>query len=334
MRFAIDKTAAALVLMLSAASLPAQQSAGRQSDSIEYPPVYRVEVLVFRHADGRSDRIRSAAPTDFTEQLDPLLLARANHSAERELARLAAVLPVAPLPGEIDQTTPWLEAEEQILRPIPPVYSALGDLSGPIRRAMDRLIDAPEYEPVLARAWIQLAGRGRSTAAVRIHDQTVVETIEPDDDRSLVPVPHVLPFGPLVEIPPPALDIYQLDGTLRLRQRQFLHLDLDLVWQQRARALPDRMMPPSGQSGPTARGPEAAGGEWQLHRLQQSRIVEPGRLEYFDSSLFGVLVRIDRFAQVVPEIEAPEPAPAAPAAGSTDATASPEIVDPVTNSGG
>src|SRR6056297_1234839 len=334
MRIAIDKGVAGLALLLAATSLFAQQSATGESDAIEYPPVYRVEVIVFSHADGRSDRIRSAASMDFTDQLDPLLLARANDLAESRLADLAVALPVARIPGKIDETTPGLETDGQILRPIPPVYSALGDLSRPIQRAMDRLLDAPEYEPLMARAWIQLAPRGRPTAALRIHNQTVVDLIEPDDDQSLVPVAHVLPFGPLVETPPPALDIYQLDGTLRLRQRQFLHLDLDLVWQTQAQALPDRMMPPSGQSGPTARGPDAAGGEWQLHRLQQSRIVEPGRLEYFDSSLFGVLVRIDRVAQVVPEIEAPEPAPAAPAAGSTDATASPEIVDPVTNSGG
>lgn len=327
MRFTINTFVAGLSLLLAATPLAAQQSATRQSDTIEYPPVYRVEVIVFSHSDGRSDRVRGAAPMDFTDRLDPLLLARANDVAERQLATLAAVLPVARIPGQIDQTTPWLEAEEQILRPIPPVYSALGDLSGSIRRAMNRLIDASEYEPVLARAWVQLAGRGQPTAAVRIHDQTVVKTKAPQNDRSLVPVLHVLPFGPLVEPPPPALDIYRLDGTLRLRQRQFLHLDLDLAWQQRARVLGDRMPPPAGQSADTLSRPQVADGEWQLHRLQQSRIVEPGRLEYFDSSLFGVLVRIERFAQVVPEIEAP-------AAGEADPPASSEMVDPVTNSDG
>jgi len=330
MRIAIDKGVAGLALLLAATSLFAQQSATGESDAIEYPPVYRVEVIVFSHADGRSDRIRSAASMDFTDQLDPLLLARANDLAESRLADLAVALPVARIPGKIDETTPWLETDGQILRPIPPVYSALGDLSRPIQRAMDRLLDAPEYEPLMARAWIQLAPRGRPTAALRIHNQTVVDLIEPDDDQSLVPVAHVLPFGPLVETPPPALDIYQLDGTLRLRQRQFLHLDLDLVWQTQAQALADRSIPTGGQSAVT-NDLQATGSDWLLHRLQQSRIVEPGRLEYFDSSLFGVLVRIERFAQVVPEIEIPEPEPAA-----TDANLpkSPETVDPVTNSGG
>src|SRR6056297_1080846 len=328
MRIAIDKGVAGLALLLAATSLFAQQSATGESDAIEYLPVYRVEVIVFSHADGRSDRIRSAASMDFTDQLDPLLLARANDLAESWLADLAVALPVARIPGKIDETTPWLETDGQILRPIPPVYSALGDLSRPIQRAMDRLLDAPEYDPVTARAWIQLARRDRRTAAVRIHDQTVVDLVKPADEQSLVPMPHLLPFGPLVKTPPPALDIYRLDGTLRLRQRQFLHLDLDLVWQTRARALANRM-PPVEESTVTTNGPVDGEGEWQLHRLQQSRIVEPGRLEYFDSSLFGVLVRIERLEQVVPEIEMPEPEP-----GASNTPASQQIAEPVTNSDG
>ncbi len=326
MRIAIDKGVAGLALLLAAASLSAQQSASRQADAIDYPSVYRVELIVFSHADGRSDRTRSASPADFSGALDPLLIAQANDIAERQLAALAEGLPVARVPGEVDETTPRLETDGQTLRPIPPMYSALGDLSRPIRRAMERLLDAPEYDPVMARAWIQLADRGRPTATMRIHDQTVVDLIEPDEDRSLVPMPHVLPFGPLVETPSPALDIYRLDGTLRLRQRQFLHLDLDLVWQTRARSVADRMLPADELSA--SNRPESAEGEWRLHRLQQSRIVKPGRLEYFDSSLFGVLVWIERFGRVEPEIEAPEPDPA-----SSNPAEAEETVDPVTNSG-
>jgi len=328
MKIAMKKVAAGTAMLLAAVSLGAQQPASLESDAIEYPPVYRIEVIVFNHVDGRSDRLRGAGPLDFTDQLDPLLVARTNDMAQRQLAGLAGFLPVARIPGESDETTPYLQSEEQTLRPIPPVYSALGDLSRPIRRAMDRLLDAPQYDPVTARAWIQLARRDRRTAAVRIHDQTVVDLVKPADEQSLVPMPHLLPFGPLVKTPPPALDIYRLDGTLRLRQRQFLHLDLDLVWQTRARALANRM-PPVEESTVTTNGPVDGEGEWQLHRLQQSRIVEPGRLEYFDSSLFGVLVRIERFEQVVPEIEMPEPEP-----GASNTPASQQIVEPVTNSDG
>lgn len=326
MRIVIDYCVAGLALLLAATSLAAQQSAPPASGAIDYPSVYRVEVIVFGHADGRLDQGFSERPADFTEWLDPLLVARANDIAQRQLAVLAEVLPIARIPGEIDERTPRLESDDQTLRPIPPVYSALGDLSKPIQRAMDRLLDAPEYEPVTARAWIQLAVRGRPTATLRIHDQTMVDLIEPGDDRSLVPEPHVLPFGPLVETPQPGLEIYRLDGSLRLRQRQFLHLDLDVVWQSRARSVADRMLP-TDESTAASSGPEIAQGEWQLHRLKQSRIVKPGRFEYFDSSLFGVLVWIERFEQIVPDIEEPELDPATPNSADSAATA-----EPVTNS--
>ena len=288
----------------------AEEAAG---DATEYPPVYRIEAIVFRHADGRSDRRRSIVPVDFTERLDPLLVATASDTAQRQLAALAQFLPVAEVSGKPDEATPFLESEEQTLRPIPPVYSALGDLSPSMQRAMSRLIDAPAYEPVTARAWIQLAPPRQHTPALRVHDRAVVETLEPAIHPSPAPALHVLPFGPLVEIPPPARAIYRLDGTVRLRQRQFMHLDLDLVWQMPSPA-PVGSNPESGSKPQPDHEPdhepksaresgEAADDEWELHRLQQSRVVRPGRLEYFDSSLFGVLVRIERFEQVVPEIE-------------------------------
>ncbi|MBS3745482.1 MAG: hypothetical protein KGY49_00390 [Wenzhouxiangellaceae bacterium] len=312
----------------------AQQSVENADDrSGEYPPVYRVEVIVFRHADGRSDRRRATAPADFTDRLDPLLVAAANAAARRQLASMAQFLPIAELPGALDEATPFLESEEETLRPIPPAYSALGDLSAPLRRAMSRLIDAPDYDPVTTRAWIQRAQRRQAAGAVRVHDRTVVEALEPAANTRPMPLAgQGLALNPMVETmveTTPPQSIYRLDGSVRLRQRQFLHLDLDLVWQTRARAPaesaadqisdqaseqnPDRNPDPDldpGRDTADAAGAldaspagERENGEWTVHRLQQSRVVRPGRLEYFDSSLFGVLVRIERFEQVFPEVE-------------------------------
>lgn len=301
--------AAGLVVLLAGGATAQPGDDRTPTDTVEYPPVYRVEAIVFRHVDGRSDRARAAAPDDFTRQLDPVLVAQANRTAQRHLSMLAGFLPVAAIPGEIDDAMPFLQTDEETVRPIPPAYAALGDLSGPVQRAMTRLIDAPEYEPVIARAWMQPAPRGGTTARVRLHDQTVVDALEPEpaDTENPAPVARLPRLDtPISDMnaattasPPPALEIYRVDGTIRLRRRQFLHLDLDLVWQAPVRALAE-----------SARQPGADGDadeQWQLHRLRQSRIVEPGRLEYFDSSLFGVLVRIERFEQVVPEIEEPEP---------------------------
>lgn len=324
-------------------SIGAQLStADAAGEAVEYPPVYRVEAIVFRHADARSDRRRAPGPADFTERLDPLLVAYANEAAQQQLARLARFLPVAEVPGTQDETTPFLEFEEQRLRPVPPVYAALGDLSSSMQRAMSRLLDAPDYEPVATRGWIQFAPPQRRSVAVRVHDRTVVEKLESAVSLDPVPSPHVLPFGPLFETPPPARAIYRLDGSVNLRQRRFLHLDLDLVWQSRTRAPADpgvdrdfALKPGTGAERDREAKADAEKtdeGDWALHRLQQSRVVRPGRLEYFDSSLFGVLVRIERFELVVPEIE---DAPTQPTVEAPDAPGgSAPARQPVTETGG
>lgn len=305
---------AGLGLMLAGGIAWAQPGSDQaRPDAVEHPPVYRVEAIVFRHTNGRHDRARAAGPVDYTDHLDPLLVAAANELAEQRLAELARVVPPVAVSGPVGETTPFLRTEDETIRPIPPAYAALGDLSGPAQRAMARLIGAPAYEPVITRAWMQPAPRQGDTARVRLHDETVVDVLEPADSEKPAPIDARQRFETMnsgavaatTAPASPALEIYRLDGTIRLRRRQFLHLDLDLTWQTPIRALGER------SERPVAIGDVA--GDWQLHRLQQSRIVEPGRLEYFDSSLFGVLVLIERFEQVVPEIEVPEPEPEAPA---------------------
>jgi len=295
-----------------------QQTAGAESD---YPPVYRIEVIVFGNTGGGSDRRAAPAPADFTDRLDPLLVTAAVQAARRQLAGLARFLPVAEMRDAPGENTPYLKTSEETLRPIPPLYAALGELSSPVQRALDRLSADPAYEPIVARAWMQLAPPQRHTAAVRLHDAGVVETLEPASAAGAVPVARVLPFGPLIDPPPPAAAIYRLDGTVRLRRRRFLHLDLDLVWQTPTNAASDTPADADAQvaattdatatSGAASRPDRRDAMQWELHRLRQSRVVRPGRLEYFDSSLFGVLVRIERFEQVVPQTvdQAPETDP-------------------------
>ncbi|MGK7295706.1 MAG: CsiV family protein [Candidatus Wenzhouxiangella sp. M2_3B_020] len=303
----------ASLVLAAAALLAAASSAAGQSQSArtgaqppEYPPVYRVELVVFEHVGGDSDRRRALAPAAFATLLDPLLVARAEDAADLAVTELRPLLPMLPKPGGVDEFTPYLESESTTLKPIPPVFAALGEHSGPIRGVLQRLSESDAFEPVATRAWIQPARRGRATPALRMHDDLVVDTLSPGPIRSPLFFPHRLRVPvrvdargrvvgePLFDAPPPPQAVYRVDGSARLRRRQFLHLDLDLVWQQRSEAIG-----PAGEP------------EWRLHRLAQSRVVEPGRVEYFDSSRFGVLALVRRFEQVVPE--RPEPTrPATP----------------------
>lgn len=295
---------AAAALLAVASGAAAQSTTARSGErAAQYPPVYRVELVVFEHVGGDSDLRRASAPTTFATLLDPLLVARAHDAADLAVDALRPLLPMLPRTGgEVDEFTPYLESESTTLKPSPPAYAALGEHSSPIRGVLQRLSESDAFEPVATRTWIQPTPRGRATPALRMHDDFVVDTLLPDPIRSPLFFPHRLRVPvrvdsqgrvvsrPLFDAPPPAQAVYRVDGSARLRRRQFLHLDLDLVWQQRAETL----------------GP-ADEPEWRLHRLAQSRVVEPGRLEYFDSSRFGVLALIRRFEQVVPE--RPEPAP-------------------------
>jgi hypothetical protein len=310
-------------LALATAVAGAQPSASAERNKRDDPPVYRVELIVFAHVDGQSDRRRAERPFDFTGLLDPLLVARAHDAADDARAVLAAALPMLPDPGTPSDTTPRAVAGDETLRPIPPSFAALGRLAEPGRRVLTRLDGASGYQPVATRAWLQLAQRGRATPPLRIHDSTVVATLPPPRARPLFfPAELLVPVGiddtgavryqPLLRADAPRLAVYRLDGSARLRRRQFLHLDLDLVWQLREPSIgPDSDA--DTIAAPERRHPQP----WLTHRLTQSRVVEPGRFEYFDSSRFGVLARVTRFERVVPE------APAASESNDPDATKPP-----------
>jgi len=305
-----------LALALALGALPASSVAAQSADP---EPVYRVEVIVFEHLDGRSDRRRADRPADFTGLPDPLLIARAATELDRWRAALAAWLPLLPEPdraaGQPDAA--YLESEQGRVQPLPVPMAAQQPLSAPMRRALDRLDGADAYRPEIVRAWFQTAPAGRATPWLRLHDARPVAErpaaggpplfwpdladlagrAEPDLPGALVRL-----FGQR----PPALDIYRLDGRARLRRRQFLHLEFDLVLQQRGE---DPMRAGAGAPGrPPGPAPGAAADRdagWRLHRLRQARPVRPERFEYFDSSRFGVLARLTRFTPVVPEPAAP-----------------------------
>jgi len=325
----------ALLALMICAFAQAQRVPGPDGDAqaIELPPVYRVELLAFAHITGDSDRLPATDPADFTDVTDPLLVAEANRFADAAWRSMRRLLPFPPPRPEVDQATPYLESERFRLQPIPPAYSALGDLSPVMQRTLDRLIASPDHEILLTRSWTQQAEPRRPTPRLRLHDQAPVATRAPQ--RAIAPpwipvdlrIPVALSedgelrYKRLFRPRPPRLHRYRFDGSARLRQRQFLHLDLELVWQQRDAGLdgtaaddePNRL---AGSAARSASPPDAEQREWVLHRLQQSRVIQPGRLEYFDSSRFGVLALVHRFEQIVPEPEpdAPEPTPADPAA--------------------
>ncbi len=298
----------------------------------ERPPLYRVEIIVFTHADGRSDARFVDRLRHFDDHLDPAQLARIQQRAEQAAAEAAEVEPDEPdflrawdeATGEAD-----LEPDEPTVDPpwIPQPWIAKPELSAEMRRALDRLVADPSYQVHSWRAWYQPAIRGVAHPRVRLHDDHIVDARWPEffllpvpdrpptgdeigeiqDSHHSFGDPHRLPMDPPPDqdshapsgkptsIPPVlASPDYRLDGTVRLRQRQFLHLEFDLEWRDRPQPLFD--LP----------GHQPLEG-FLIHRLEQSRVVRRDRLEYFDSAWLGVLARIERFEY--PEWPEPETDP-------------------------
>ncbi len=257
-------------------------------------PMYRVEVVVFMYPNGTSDRRLSSEPADYSALPDT----RAN-------ARAAAFQPSDA--GLEDSTLSDEEQQDQAREEAISIFSALDALEqgiqastgsytgGPVypqpwvnleapgpemADAWRRLDESPHHRPLTWRAWYQPIGSGQTAQWLRLHDERIIdlnwlepESLSPDfvpDDK---PVPYRLPSAQ-----------FRLDGGIRLRERQFMHADIDIVWQEPVAG------PPNSLAGILA---EITG--FEQHRLNQSRSIRLGRLEYFDSPWLGVLLKVERW---------------------------------------
>ena len=282
-----NRQAACCLIVLAIALLLAVPPAAGEPPQL--PPLYRVEVIVFVHEHGRPDAFLEEELRSFDGLLDPLELAEAERraiEASEEFERL--------YPGT---SSPESRRETQAL---PKPLLAVDERSDAMARALRRLEDSAAYRPVARQVGYQPAERGTRTPGIRLHDREVIRQAQPEQEVSDGPIRIAGDtwdrFTDEPEAQPPRPEVfYRLDGSLRLRQRQFLHLDLDLEWREPARRIASGTV--SSEAGFERRA-------WSVHRLQDSRVVRAGRLEYFDSPWLGVLVHLERFEQPVVE---PEP---------------------------
>jgi hypothetical protein len=168
----------------------------------------------------------------------------------------------------------------------PEFYVGLPQFSAAMGQAISRLQDSSQYRVLTKMAWLQPLERDRPTRPVRIRG---TEPLTVDWTRTR-PIP--MDFEALVAPPVLSPEIqYRLDGSLHLRQRQFRHVDLDLVWSDPA---------PAGALAPRVED------QVLVHRLNLSRPIRMDRLEYFDSAWLGVVVRVEQW-QATPAAPLPKP---------------------------
>lgn len=247
-------------LLLVASLLGSSMSRAADSDLVQ------VEVLVFQHLNGQSDRWPMPITDDFAALPDPVRKAEemaANLSAGGQWGQPPSVAAIGPS---------W-----------PPLYTETGQHSDAFQRALERIQSSSDYRLLSSRSWIQPLTRNVRSEAVRVRsDQTLQPQPEPRSTPRLV-------FGrPLDPEPGQEPTHYQLDGSVTVRQRQFTHVDLDLLWQEQPPWLTS-----NGPLSPVA----SEGVKVLTHRLQTSRLVQMDRLEYFDSAWLGVIILVQEWTR-------------------------------------
>jgi hypothetical protein len=128
-----------------------------------------------------------------------------------------------------------------------------------------RLRSSAEYRPLVFGAWQQ--NRTDYYPPIRIHDQQIVETqLRPPTAVMIADLSSADPYAAFRSV------FYGIDGTVQLRRSRFLHLYLDLKFRQ----IDDET--------------DLQSDEFQVFSLQQNRQIRTGRMQYFDTPHFGVLV--------------------------------------------
>lgn len=277
MKHSLSKLFAVSAVVLFPVFAPAQDE-----EENEEKAFYRVEAIIFTHAGGQPDAWPLEQFADHSGALDPAWkafareqeLARAERDAAYSDSELEATLSVVETLDELESGQATLT--EALLYPEP--WLALETLSEPMARARARLEDSGAYRVQDWLAWHQPLDNDSPVRAIRLHDDRLIAV----DWIALSPTGQPLRSGRPAKSAGDLLPTfhYRLDGTIRLRQRQFMHGDVTIDWR-----VPERIGPlPS----PISDGIAA----FEHHRLQQSRTIRPDRFEYFDSEWLGVVLRV------------------------------------------
>jgi hypothetical protein len=264
------------------------------SAAAESETIYRLDVIVFTHLSGEPDSRHAGEIADFGDYLDPAAHARAAawtrppRSADltaEEQARQDALVTMDQLRA-LEGPQPGREGAFRGGPTFPLQWQASPAMSPDMADAWERLMASPRHEALVWRSWYESLGGGERGRWIRLRGGGLLDldwlTQETADDNYLEdfrpgPYPFLLPRAR-----------HALDGILRLRQRQFLHVDIDLVWQLPVAAAPFPHTEPWNR-------PEG----FLAHQLEQSRTVRPDRVEYFDSGWLGVLVRVEEWRSPV-----------------------------------
>jgi len=261
---------------------------------------YRVELLVLTHLNHDQQprelkHLEDYSPaTDFLTPPEP----EEEWEEEEEESVAAAELP------EVDEAGTLLE--EQDLNAL----IHIEEMSDVMREAWRRLRLSGPFRPEQYLSWEQ--GSEAPFPTLRVHNLEVIMVDDPfaEQRAELLEQEQTTVFADTagldaldgIEEPglPEPTVFYRLDGAVTLKRTRFLHLDLDL--QLREALWDEEMLSPVKVVAPENEPPLPSA--FLVHKLQQSRQVKTGRMEYFDGPVMSVLafinsVQVDGDAQPV-----------------------------------
>jgi hypothetical protein len=275
---------------------------------------YRVEVLVLTHLDHGQQGTEAVKLEDFSSALDFL---QPPEEETEPVGEADAEEPADVEPEPVDEQAlvevDPAELEAEVLNAVVHV-----DEMGPeMQEAWRRLRLSGPFRPLQFLAWEQ--GSNPPFPTLRVHDADAVLIEDPWAEQRLEesahdadsPLPGESVTGSAPAMPPVTnedenddgiddegedalpdpISYYRLDGTARLIRTRFLHLALALEWREPVYdpmqpALPDS---PALEAGLDGLPIEPLPSGFLVHRLEQSRPVRTGRMEYFDGPVLGVL---------------------------------------------
>lgn len=273
---------------------------------------YRVELIVFAHLQHDAAPLDVKRLQDYSAALDFLAPASADDEQEPAGTDDAAAsgrqndaldADSVEAPGE-QPGAPTDPAENDL----PQGTVHLPELGEQMQEAWRRLRLSGPFRPLQFLAWEQSGAA--PFPSLRLHDLEIVLTEDPWADAR---VAHHASINPGVDTPdgavaageplPPPAHYYRLDGTATLTRSRFLHLALalelrDPVWPEAASpSAPPPLRDGGGQPAPAA---------FLVHRLEQSRVVHTGRMEYFDGPVLGVLAWVTDVSEAA-AVQPPQP---------------------------
>ncbi|RRQ20086.1 CsiV family protein [Thiohalobacter thiocyanaticus] len=184
-----------------------------------------------------------------------------------------------------DLASAWYFDHTPALQPLPRKAYRLDAIAGAMARSA-------QYRPLLHFAWRQPGWERDAALPVRVNIPLGADLpVYPESHPLRSSVTVMSPSGPASETGF-RREMQLLEGTLTVHRSRYLHLMVDLIYQER--------LGPSADSSPYG---EDAGIVYQPIRMQQSRRMRSEELHYLDHPRLGVIARITP-VEAEPEAEA------------------------------